>query len=95
MAQLKKWLGLSTLTCDQCPIVQKNRQETVVDQRMIDHQDHLAVDLVADLAPIEAAHRAPRHAIDERQEPLGMDAAAGRIADRTMMSSTNRLPKTA
>ena len=39
--------------------MEEDFQQPAVDSRVINHQHHLAIDLVANLAAIEATHRAP------------------------------------
>ncbi len=47
---------------------------------MIDHQDNLAVDLVADLTSIEATYGAPHLATHSAQYEFGVDAATRGVA---------------
>jgi hypothetical protein len=54
---------------------------------MVNQQDHLAVNFVADLAPIEAAHCAPGDALHAQQQRFGVDAAAGGVGNRVVLTT--------
>jgi hypothetical protein len=62
------------------PIPRKDPGQPRIYQRVIHQQHHLAVELVADLTAVEAAHGRPRFAAYPHQHELGMDPATGGIA---------------
>jgi 2-phospho-L-lactate guanylyltransferase (CobY/MobA/RfbA family) len=70
---------IAVLRCNSFPIPPEHLAQTCEDARHIRQQQHLAV-LMADLAAVETAHRAPVFAAHAHEKELGMDAAAGGVA---------------